>query len=66
MTIMRVERSVVRVAKSPLNPKVKVAELSCGHDLYIRPPAIAPRAGSPVACDKCKTEANARLEVLRG
>lgn len=55
---MRVEQRVVRVYKSPLNKRVKVVELECGHDYYVRPPSIAPRVGRPVACEKCKDRAN--------
>lgn len=57
-TIMRIERNVVRVDKSPMNEKVKVVELDCGHDYYVRPPNLAPRIGLAVACDKCKAVAN--------
>lgn len=57
-TIMRIERNVVRVDKSPMNKKVKVVELDCGHDYYVRPPSIAPSIGRAVACDKCKNAAN--------
>lgn len=64
-TIMRVEANVIRVIKSPLNPKVKIAELSCGHDRYIHPPAIAPRKGTPVPCEKCKDEANQRHRAAK-
>ena len=65
MTIMRVEANVVSVSKSPLNPKVKIAALSCGHDLYINPPLIAPRKGAPVACAKCKDDANRRHSAAK-
>lgn len=56
--IMRIKRNVVRVDKSPMNEKVKVVELDCGHDYYVRPPNRAPRIGLAVACDKCKAVAN--------
>ena len=57
-TIMRVERNVVRVDESPMNKKVKIVELDCGHYYYVRPPNRAPRIGLAVACDKCKNVAN--------
>lgn len=57
-TILRIERTVVRVDKSPLNKRVKIVELDCGHDYYVRPPLTAPRVGRPVACEKCKARAN--------
>lgn len=60
MTILRIERLVVRVDRSPMNQKVKVVQLDCGHNYYVRPPGIAPRIGRPVACEKCKTKANER------
>lgn len=50
------ERIVVRTGVSPMNPRVKWAELSCGHDVFM---LRRPRVGSRVACDKCQ-EAEAR------
>ena len=44
------ERYVVRTGVSPMNPKVKWAELSCGHDVYR---TRKPRIGATVVCDKC-------------
>lgn len=44
------ERRVVRVDQSPMNPKIKVAQLSCGHDVYRQ---RAPRIGATIVCDKC-------------
>ena len=47
------ERRVVRVDVSPMNPKIKVAQLECGHDVYRnRKPCI----GALVICDKCARE----------
>lgn len=57
-SVIRVESNVVRVDSSPMNKKIKVVQLSCGHDLYVRPPSIAPRVGRPVACETCKRIAN--------
>lgn len=45
-----VERRVVRTGVSPMNPKVKWAELSCGHDVYR---TRKPRIGATVVCEKC-------------
>ena len=44
------ERRVIRVGVSPLNPKVKWAQLDCGHDVYRY---RKPRIGSTIVCDKC-------------
>lgn len=44
------ERRVVRVDLSPMNPKIKVAQLSCGHDVYRN---RKPRIGATIVCDKC-------------
>lgn len=44
------ERRVVRVDVSPMNPKIKVAQLDCGHDIYRN---RKPRVGALVVCDKC-------------
>lgn len=57
-TILRIERNVVRVDKSPMNKRIKVVQLDCGHDYYVRPPLIAPRIGRAVACEECKRRAN--------
>jgi hypothetical protein len=48
------ERRVVRVDKAPLNPKVKVAQLDCGHDAYR---TRAPRIGAIIVCEKCAEKA---------
>lgn len=48
------ERTVVRVDKSPMNPRIKIAQLSCGHDVYRN---HAPRIGATIACEKCSEEA---------
>jgi len=44
------EHKVVRVDKSPMNPRIKVSQLECGHDVYR---ARAPRIGARAVCDKC-------------
>ena len=44
------ERRVMRTGVSPMNPKVKWAELSCGHDVYRQ---RKPRVGATVVCEKC-------------
>ena len=43
---------VLRVDRSPMNSKVRVAALSCGHDLYVLPGKRAP-VGAAVVCEKC-------------
>ena len=44
------ERRVVRTGVSPMNSKVKWAELSCGHDIYrLR----KPRIGARIVCERC-------------
>ena len=57
-SVMRVEQLVVRVDKSPMNPKIKVVQLQCGHDYYVHPSSRAPRIGTPVSCGPCKRKAN--------
>lgn len=48
------ERRVVRVDKAPLNPKIKVAQLDCGHDVCrLR----RPRVGATVICERCAEKA---------
>lgn len=47
------ERRVVRTGVSPMNPKVKWAQLTCGHDVYrLR----RPRIGAILVCDKCSEQ----------
>jgi hypothetical protein len=43
-------RAVVRTGVSPMNPRVKWAELACGHDLFV---PRKPRIGAMVRCPKC-------------
>lgn len=47
------ERRVVRVGVSPMNPKVKWAELSCGHEVFRN---RKPRIGATLVCDRCAKE----------
>lgn len=42
--------TVMRVDKSPLNPKRKCVELACGHEIGVN---RAPRVGSEVECVEC-------------
>lgn len=44
------ERRVVRTGLSPMNPKVKWAQLECGHDVYR---TRKPRIGALVICAIC-------------
>lgn len=48
------EHRVVRVDKSPMNPKIKIAQLSCGHDVYRN---RAPRVGATIVCEECSRKA---------
>ena len=51
------ERRVVRAGTSPMNPKVKWAELSCGHDVYRK---RRPRIGAIIVCPRCAEIAGRR------
>ena len=44
------ERRVVRTGVSPMNPKVKWAELSCGHEVWRQ---RKPKIGAIIVCEKC-------------
>lgn len=44
------EKRVVRVGVSPMNPKVKWAELDCGHEVWRK---RKPRIGAIIVCEKC-------------
>lgn len=44
---------VVRVDRSPMNPKIRVAQLECGHDVFSTPPVRAPKVGVLRSCEKC-------------
>ena len=44
------ERRVVRAGVSPMNPKVKWAELDCGHDVFR---TRKPRIGATIVCPQC-------------
>lgn len=51
------ERRVIRVDPSPMNPKIKVAQLDCGHDVYR---TRKPRIGATIVCEQCgKKESHA-------
>lgn len=51
------ERRVVRTGVSPMNPKVKWAELDCNHTAYrLR----KPRIGSIIVCEMCAEKAGRR------
>ena len=53
----RPERTVKRTGVSPMHPKVKWAELDCGHDIYR---ARKPRVGAVVLCPTCAEKAGRR------
>lgn len=44
------ERRVVRNGVSPMNPKVKWAQLDCGHDVFRQ---RKPRIGALIVCEQC-------------
>lgn len=47
------ERTVKETGISPMNLKVKWAELSCGHTVYRK---RKPRIGATIVCTKCSEE----------
>ena len=47
----RVMRKVVRTGTSPMNSKVKWADLECGHMVYS---PRRPRLGALVSCERCR------------
>lgn len=47
------ERRVIRAGVSPMNPRVKWAELECGHDVFRQ---RKPRIGALIVCEKCGIE----------
>ncbi len=49
-----IRKTIVRIDKSPMNPTVKVAQLECGHDVYVN---RTPRIGSLVDCERCDYKA---------
>jgi hypothetical protein len=51
------ERRVVRVGVSPMNPKVRWAELDCGHDESYLPGKRRPKVGATTICEKCAAKA---------
>ncbi len=51
------ESKVVRVDVSPMNPKVKCAQLSCGHDVWRN---RKPRVGATIVCEQCARKADGR------
>jgi len=53
-TEQRVKHSIVRIDRSPMNAKVWIAELACGHDacLYRKP-----KATDKLYCEKCESGA---------
>lgn len=51
------ERRVVRVDVSPMNPKVKCAQLDCGHDVWRN---RRPRIGATIVCEACARKADER------
>jgi hypothetical protein len=50
----RPERTVTGSGVSPMNPKVKWAQLDCGHDVYCK---RRPRLGATLICERCAEKA---------
>ncbi len=44
-------RKVTRTGVSPMNPKVKYADVDCGHTVYL---SRKPKVGAMIACGDCK------------
>lgn len=44
-------RKVIRTGVSPMNPKVKWAQLECNHDIYL---PRKPKVGSMQPCHQCE------------
>lgn len=51
-----VKKKVVRVDKSPMNPKLKCVELECGHEIWV---SRAPTVGKLIECETCTKAADA-------
>lgn len=54
---IRPECRVTRAGVSPMNPRVKWAELTCGHTVWRQ---RRPRVGAMVVCDQCSERPAAR------
>jgi hypothetical protein len=54
------ECRVVRTGVSPMNPKVKWAQLDCGHDVYRQ---RKPRIGALIVCEQCSDKLKADHET---
>ncbi len=53
------ERTVVRAGVSPMNPKVKWAQLDCGHDVYRQ---RKPRVGATIICEECAAKSGRKAD----
>jgi formylmethanofuran dehydrogenase subunit E len=53
-----VKQKVVRVDLSPMNPKIKCAQLECGHDVFVN---RAPTVGKKIVCERCTKNAEKQL-----
>jgi hypothetical protein len=49
----------VRTGASPMNPKVKWAQLTCGHDIYRQ---RKPRVGATIVCETCAEKAGRKQD----
>jgi hypothetical protein len=46
-------KRVIATGSSPMNPKVKWAQLSCGHEIWR---GRRPRIGATILCEKCRKD----------
>lgn len=50
-------RTIVRIDRSPMNPKVWVVQLDCGHDIFVyRKPRRTKNGGPTFPCEKCESK----------
>lgn len=49
-------RPIIRKDRSPMNPKVWVYQLACGHDVF----RAHGRLRKNIDCEKCREKANGR------
>lgn len=48
--IAEIRQKVLRVTVSPMNTKRKVADLACGHEVWV---SRAPVVGRAIKCERC-------------
>jgi hypothetical protein len=50
-------RTIVRIDRSPMNTKVWVVQLDCGHDICVyKKPRRTANGGPTFQCEKCETK----------